>query len=182
MFLLVNLTARSQLRENTFLHLDKQTCLSGDTIYYKAYIMGDKWKGLSNISTNLYVDLFDSTYMYDQYMFPIFDGQSIGQVFIPKNMPGAIYYIRAYTNLEASTKYPEDLSMIPIVVINPKDTFRWVINYVPPVDRIKGNPLKDVFDTLSMSKEGYMQWQLIMRITVSLDAIIRLLNKRYFLK
>lgn len=104
--------------ESVYLHCDKYTALSGDTIWWKAYIFNGAFP--SAISTNLHVELFNANnpqQPISQKLFPIRDNCSIGQLEIPDSLPQGTYWIRAYTSYQTNFDTTH-LFMVPITVYN----------------------------------------------------------------
>ena len=100
-FILMMLAGRLTLRaqtESVFLHLDKTIAYPGDTCWFRGYIFRDNH--LSTVSTNLYVELYDSSNnLITRRVFPAMNTVSIGQVGLPMR-PG-LYWLRAYTRNSA---------------------------------------------------------------------------------
>lgn len=82
--------------EKAFLHTDKSTYLSGETIWFKAYVTLD---GLPTILSKIvYVDLVDEKgKVISKQMLPITNGGADGDLVLPKNLPTGNYAINAYS-------------------------------------------------------------------------------------
>jgi len=102
--------------ERVYLQLDKYQGWPGDTIWFKGYIFqNDRF---SRQSTNLEVELFDASgtrLCHD--VFPVFSGESIGQIVIPNSLRSANYYLRASTRLQFNFDSSK-LFTVPIYVYN----------------------------------------------------------------
>ena len=92
------------ITEKTYLHFDKPYYASGDTIYFKAYvILGEKHE-LSNLSGVLHVDLINPTnQIYKQIKLQIINGLAPGDFALPDSLPKGYYHIRAYTQWMRNT-------------------------------------------------------------------------------
>lgn len=79
--------------ESIFLHIDRTICHSGDTIWFRTYILDDSVKVLS---TNMYMELYnDSGKLKTRENFPIINGICFGQ--IPITGKSGFYWLRCYT-------------------------------------------------------------------------------------
>jgi hypothetical protein len=86
----------SQPIEKIYLHFDRQNYLAGQTAWFKAYLLSEYLP--DTISTNLYVELLDSSaHLIDRKILPILAATSQGQFDIPDSLHTGYYFIRAYT-------------------------------------------------------------------------------------
>ncbi len=105
--------------ERTHIQCDKQLCQAGDTIWWKGYIIAGNH--FSRNSTNLHVELFsDSKQLIDRELFPIINGQSIGQMTLPDSLPPGIYWLRFFTKYKPRGD-SGDMPVIPITVYREQD-------------------------------------------------------------
>lgn len=82
--------------EKTFIHSDKATYISGESIWYKTYVTLDGEP--SFLSKIVYVDLVDEKgKVVEKKMHPLTNGSSSGNIFLPKNLPTGNYSLNAYT-------------------------------------------------------------------------------------
>lgn len=83
-------------QEKAYLQTDKSTYLSGETIWYKAYVtLGEK---PTILSTVLYVDITDqSGKVMDKQMLQLTAGTAKGGITIKKEWQGGDYFARCYT-------------------------------------------------------------------------------------
>lgn len=86
-------------REKIYLHLDKNQCVPGDTLRFKAYLVDAITHTADTQSKVVYVDLINpdndilaTTTTYVDAL------QGHGKLFLPKNAMAGRYQIRAYTN------------------------------------------------------------------------------------
>lgn len=106
-------------QERVYLHLDKNDCIAGDTLWYKAYVTADRMPYAP--STVYYVDLFnDSGRLLRDDKCILIDGVGEGQIKLPDTLKTNNYWIQAYTTLQ----YKHDSATIfkaPIVAYNPEN-------------------------------------------------------------
>ncbi len=88
--------SKSNPIEKTFLHTDKSTYISGETIWYKAYVT--LYAEPTFLSKIVYVDLVDEKgKVIEKQMRPLEAGNSFGDIIIPKNLTTGNYTLNAYT-------------------------------------------------------------------------------------
>jgi hypothetical protein len=110
-------------RERVYLDMNKYSCVAGDTVFFKAYV----FKGFypSRSSSNLYINVFsESGQTINQSVFPIFEGQGIGQIIFPDSLETNNYFIVGYTRQELNFDTIK-LFSIPIYIYN-KEKFNTV--------------------------------------------------------
>jgi hypothetical protein len=113
--LFMSFTAYSQ-RERVHLDFDRYTCKSGDTMWFKAYIFQGPYP--SSVSTDLYVDVFTGEgTLVQRTLWPIFRGQSAGQLVLADSLLTDNYYIVALTKQQLNYDTLH-FSSAPIVVYN----------------------------------------------------------------
>ncbi len=82
--------------EKTYLHLDRDSYLAGETAWFKAYLYSDYQP--DTISTALYVELLnESAEIVNRKILPVFLGSTNGQLELPDSLNSGAYLIRAYT-------------------------------------------------------------------------------------
>ena len=82
--------------EKVFLHTDKSTYLAGENIWYKAYLTLDAAPSI--LSKIVYVDLVDENgRVVEKQMRPIINGNTSGDIILPKELPTGNYSINAYS-------------------------------------------------------------------------------------
>lgn len=92
---MLNLYNTSFPQEKIHIQTDKETYLPGETIWFKAYLLADDLP--TTVSTNLYVDLLDSTGKRVEYKaMPILAATADSYFTLP-DTSGSKYTIRAYT-------------------------------------------------------------------------------------
>ncbi len=88
---------------HVILHVDKNICYPGDTIWFRGYCF-------NNDETNLYVELYsDSSTLISRNIFPVINYTSLGNIIIPRK--AGYYWLRSYT-------YNSKLFVLPISVVN----------------------------------------------------------------
>jgi len=108
-------------RENIYLHLNKSTYLSNETIWFKGYIIEKKESKLNFETTNVYVSLLDENNLeISNQLFYASNGVILGQIKINESLPSGNYYIHIYTNY--MNNFQENESTIqPLTIINTRD-------------------------------------------------------------
>lgn len=82
--------------EKIYLHLDRDSYLAGENIWFKAYLYSDNLP--DTISTTLYVELLnESSAILSRTILPVFFGNTIGQFELPDSLKTGLYFIRAYS-------------------------------------------------------------------------------------
>lgn len=85
-------------KEKVFLHLDKQSYITGDTLRFRAYLLDDELFSSSK-SGLLYVELIsDSISVVKRQALVLTSGVAHGDIIIKTGYPTGGYTIRAYTN------------------------------------------------------------------------------------
>lgn len=86
----------SRPRERIHLHTDKDMYLSGETIWFKAYVLSDGLPALT--ATNLYVNLLNERgAVLQKKMFPLSDASGDGSFTLPDSLDAANLLLAAYT-------------------------------------------------------------------------------------
>jgi hypothetical protein len=91
--------AKSQVAEKTYLQLDKQNYLPGDTIWFKAYTVSGPLHELSSLSNVLRIELINEKDSIIRHInLPVDDGLASGDIAIARAFKAGTYRVRAYTN------------------------------------------------------------------------------------
>lgn len=86
-------------RESIFLHLNKNEFISGERIFFKAYLLDQKDDIPLDRDTNLYVGLYDSDgKQIQKSMWQVVNGVTYGDLKIDSIYDHGSYYIKASTN------------------------------------------------------------------------------------
>ncbi|MGN6402253.1 MAG: hypothetical protein ACTHMD_17470 [Flavisolibacter sp.] len=98
--------------EKVWLHYDKQVYHSGETIWFKAYLMEGLYP--ANETKNLYVDwVADNGEVLWHTVSPVVEASTSGQFDIPENFNGNFIHVRAYTkwmlNFDTAFLYKRDI-------------------------------------------------------------------------
>lgn len=105
-------------QEKFFLHTNKTTYFTGETIWWKAYVVSDfSDKPITN-TTNLYVNFYDANKkLISQQLFYCENGKAYGEIELPSTLDTGEYYINLATqwNKNFKNKYT-----VPIYIINSK--------------------------------------------------------------
>ena len=82
--------------EHIYLQFDQSAYISGETIWFKAYLFSSFTN--SNLSTTLYVDMLDDdNKLIATKKFPVFEGTAKGSIDLPIDLAQNVYLVRAYT-------------------------------------------------------------------------------------
>ncbi|GAA5102611.1 Plug domain-containing protein [Chryseobacterium ginsengisoli] len=113
-------------QEKIHLVFNKNSFIAGENIWFKSFVFDGY--DLSNISTTLFVELYDSNKtQISKKILPLVNGQGSGNFTLPENLKEGVYYVRAYTTWMAN--FNEDFQTLrPIVVYNPSSPQKLVIN------------------------------------------------------
>jgi len=156
--------ANAQAQEEVHIQCNQQTCLAGDTLWWKGYVI--EGNQFSKSSTNLYVELFtDSGRMIGHYLFPVIKGQTIGQVVLPDSLASGVYWLRYFTKFGAASG-PPCLTEIPISVFHERDK-----DIVMMKQKTRAKPVIDTAlvvlnaDTLDTGENGYNSWRIRIKDT-----------------
>jgi len=86
--------------EKLYLQTDKYSYATGDTLWFKAYLLDEAYMNASNKSGLIYLEIVnDSNDVLQRSMVPAYIGRGYGQVTLDRKlMPPGNYYLRAYTN------------------------------------------------------------------------------------
>ncbi|WP_320815298.1 hypothetical protein [Flavobacterium sp.] len=108
-------------RENIYLHLNKNTYLSNETLWFKGYIVDKKESKLNYQTTNVFVNVYDGNKKeIKTHLFYSSNGIIIGQIKLDENLESGTYYLHVYTNY--MNNFPEDESSLKAFeYINTKD-------------------------------------------------------------
>lgn len=113
-------------QEKVYLHFNKNSYFAGEKMWFKAYIF-DSYN-LSATSTNLFVELYDSSKkLIDKKFIPIYNGETDGNFTLSEKLKEDVYFVRAYTTW--MTNFSEDFQYLkPITIYNPSSSEKLVQN------------------------------------------------------
>lgn len=98
--LLFDFYNQNTLNEKLYVHTDKESCLAGDTIWFKAYMTSAVTNMPCDYSRFMYIDIVDrSDSIYYKEMFSRLDSEYTysGNIPLSEDLRQGEYYIRAYT-------------------------------------------------------------------------------------
>ncbi len=84
-------------QEQIVLHLDRNVCLAGETLWFKAwcFLDGELKRSMSQV---LYLEVFDeSGKAIIQQKHLLKNNTTAGSIYIPEDVPGKYYFLKAYT-------------------------------------------------------------------------------------
>jgi hypothetical protein len=107
--------AQNYSSERIYIHFDKSTYGTGETIWFKCYIMNGIFP--EEKSKSVYVDFTDSKGKLLQHRIaPVQDGTSFGQFDLPTDYDGRFIHVRAYTkwmlNFDSAFLFNKDLAIL----------------------------------------------------------------------
>lgn len=104
-------------RESVYLHLNKNKFISGESIFFKAYLLDQKDDIPVDRDTNLYVGLYNSDgEQLQKAMWQVVNGVAYGDLKIDSNYDHGSYYVKASTNWMKNFDNPDPfLQKIQIV-------------------------------------------------------------------
>lgn len=88
----------SSTTEKIYAHIDQQLCLTGETMWFKLYLVNSSSHKPSDLSKVAYVELIDNVnHAVLQTKIAMKDGVGSGSLFIPASLASGHYTFRAYT-------------------------------------------------------------------------------------
>lgn len=102
-------------QERMYLHYDKSSYATGETIWFKAYLMKAIFP--ANESRTIYIDWTDDKgKLLSRSISPVVDATSAGQFEIPADYSGQFIHVKAYTrwmlNFDSSFLYNKDIRIL----------------------------------------------------------------------
>lgn len=89
----------SCLVEKVYLHTDRESYLTGESVWFKAYVTDGSFHKPVDISKVLYVELLNSSSLpVLQTKISLENGKGNGSVYLPATIQSGNYVLRAYTN------------------------------------------------------------------------------------
>jgi hypothetical protein len=83
-------------KETIYIHTNQKSYISGETIWFKAYLYSEF--NSSTISSSFFVDLLnEKNSVLKSVKLPVFAGTASGQIDLPDTLTEGVYLIRAYT-------------------------------------------------------------------------------------
>ncbi|MEO5562110.1 MAG: hypothetical protein ABIR18_01720, partial [Chitinophagaceae bacterium] len=93
---LLNILDKEFPQEKIYIHYDRPYYNSGETIWFKAYILSANLPSL--ISRTMYAELIDDKgAVLDRKTMPVYGGSASGEFALPDTMRASLVYVRAYT-------------------------------------------------------------------------------------
>lgn len=107
-------------RENIYLHLNKDTYLTNETIWFKGYVLDKRTNKLNPQTTNVYVSLYDSDKKeIKKQLFYASNGTVLGQIKLDNSIASGVYFLHIYTNYMNNFKEDEStLEKVEIINLN----------------------------------------------------------------
>jgi hypothetical protein len=117
-------------QEKIYIHYDKNSYVTGDTVWFKAYLFTGSKR--SRAGKNFYLELLDNNgKLINRLTAPIFESTASGNIVLPTDTAVHAVYCRAYTEVmlksDSSLIYMKQLSVINLQKASE------VINATPPV-------------------------------------------------
>jgi hypothetical protein len=131
--------------EQIYLHLDRFLYVTGDRLWYKAYVIDPVSWDFSSESKVLYIELINSANeKVSRQILRLTDGQAHGDIFIPDTLDSGVYTLVAYTNWMRNTG-PASFSGKHILIYN---RFENPDARVEPEESVQAKPDPFVPDTI----------------------------------
>ncbi len=110
-------------RENIYLHLNKSTYLTNETVWFKGYVIDKKSKKLNYNTNNVYVNILDkSGNIVKRNLFFCSNGLVFGNIALDNNFTSGYYYLHIYTNY--MNNFIEDESTLQkIKILNTNEVY-----------------------------------------------------------
>ncbi|HTN06791.1 hypothetical protein [Agriterribacter sp.] len=94
-----NRYTQNAFSEKVYVHTDRNFYITGEIMWFKAYVTDGMVNYPSNISKLAYADVIDrNNKIFLQTKIEIKNGNGNGSLYLPVNMPSGNYKIRSYTN------------------------------------------------------------------------------------
>ncbi|AMQ55603.1 TonB-dependent receptor [Algoriphagus sanaruensis] len=111
-------------QEKVYLHTDKPYYYAGDQLFFKGYFAYGNPYLKDELSKVLHVELISTERdIILEKKFPIVEGVTVGDFYLPDTLNGDGYFIRAYTNWMRNYG-PDHYFLEPISVLNPYKRIR----------------------------------------------------------
>ena len=105
-------------QERVVLHLDRNICLAGETVWFKAWCFLDNQID-EELSKVLYIEIFDETETsIAQEKFLLTDNKTAGSIRIPDDVPSKYYFMKAYTKYMRNFS-SENFHYQQLIIVNP---------------------------------------------------------------
>ncbi|RYU87348.1 hypothetical protein EWM62_16695 [Mucilaginibacter terrigena] len=141
---LVNYQLQHYPHEKIYIHYDKSSYVSGDTVWFKAYLFTGSQR--SRAGKNFYMELLDENgKLLNRLTAPIFESTASGNMVLPTDTAIHAIYCRAYTEAmlksDSSFVYMKQLSVVNLIKLPPVNAPAPVIHFLPEGgDWINGLP------------------------------------------
>lgn len=148
--------------EKVFLQFDKPYYSTGDTIWFKGYLMSPAIT-YSPLSSRLYIELLnDSSAVMKRFVFPVGFGLTWGAIPLDKSLVhDGTYTIRAYTNWMRN--FGDDYFFKQSFYVNNQGENTWLVNVHPSIAMAEGKDnvkLALKFTSLDAQSSGLRDMQL----------------------
>lgn len=118
----LNKTFMSSIREDVICFTDRDLYLSGETIWFTAFITTNNTMSETAISKVLYVELYDkNTRVIQKKKIAIEKNICKGNLDIPSETLSEVYFFRVYTQFQRN-RSANNFTYIPLSIINPELT------------------------------------------------------------
>ena len=106
-------------QEKIYFLYNKQEYIAGESIWFSGFVFSGY--DVSNISTNLFVELYDSDKkLLARKQLPLFNGQAAGEIPLPAKLEEGVYFIHAYT--QWMLNFPQSEYVHQFLIYNPKSS------------------------------------------------------------
>ncbi len=116
-FLPVSLYAQTGYQEQLYLHTDRTVYVTGETIWYSAYLFDVGRQQLSSVSRQFYLELIaEDNRPVMQQIAPLLNGRGTGSLVLSQPLATGRYQLRAYTswmrNFDAALFYTQEILLL----------------------------------------------------------------------
>lgn len=125
------------IREQVDLHLNTRSLLTGESLYFSAFVTSAATGQPSPLSGILYVELAGKNGMVFQKKILLKEGRGQGEFFVSSLVPTGRYQLLAYTRW---MKNFNDYFQAPITIINPFEAYEKPVEANPPLPEIDFYP------------------------------------------
>jgi hypothetical protein len=112
-----SLYRNDKLQEKIYLHIDRTFYITGETLWFKVYLVDGSLHKLLDLSKVGYVEIVKGSNTVLQTKIELKDGLGNGSLFLPATLSSGNYSIRAYTNWMKNSS-PEFYFHQPLTIIN----------------------------------------------------------------
>ena len=132
---ILNIAETQYMQEKVYLHTDKNTYNSGETIWFKAYLTADNLP--APMSKTLYAELLNEKgVILQRKMMPVIMAGAASDFILPDSLPDSRLFLRAYTswmlNFDSSLLCVKPIHIVPKkLTVKKASASTWSISFFP---------------------------------------------------